>query len=311
MADPSPHHARYHRHHRHHHHHIHAPAPAAHAVANAVVPPTVPTPWWDRMTDAERIIAIIHDGLSSLWTSEIMPQHNAPPLARRAGIEPLAATGAHRLGGLSMFYETGCHPGQEGKAAATVSSGRGDAGGKSYGAYQFNSTTATGAVVKTFLAATEGSPWAAGFIGLDPVLAGAFETEWKRIAAAQPAEFFTAQHKFIERTHYRPVVAKVLKETKVDVDLGGAAVRDVVWSISVQHGRAARLVAASVRALAGQGHPGEKAYDRLLIVDLYARRAKYVTDNGIDNLASILARYKSEEKEALAMLNTVGAGGPP
>ena len=51
----------------------------------------------------------------------------------------------HRLGNLSMKYETGFKPGQEAKACGVVStgligSGRADPGGKSYGAYQLSST---------------------------------------------------------------------------------------------------------------------------------------------------------------------------
>jgi hypothetical protein len=47
---------------------------------------------------------------------------------------------ASRLGNLSMKYETSARPGQEAKAAARVSTGKGDAGGVSYGAYQLSST---------------------------------------------------------------------------------------------------------------------------------------------------------------------------
>ncbi len=318
--------ARSHRVHRHHGHHGHghhghhgqrhraghprhaAPDAPPPRTAHAAAPAGLAGMWWEGLAEAERLVELIHAGWSHLRSNVSGPSHNAPPLTRRIGIEPAAPTPTgHRLGNLSMLYETGCVPGQEAKAAATVSSGRNDPGGKSYGAYQFNSTVATGAVVKIFLAAVEGKPWAAGFVGHDPTVAGPFEVEWKRVAAAQPVEFFEAQHVFIKRTHYDRAMAKVLTATKVDLTTASAAVRDVVWSMSVQHGRAAKIIAAAVEACAGHGNPGERAYDRLLIDTLYDKRIAYVAHL---NLESLNARYKSERAGALKMLDGT-TGGPP
>ena len=120
----------------------------------------------------------------------------------------------HR-GGLSMIYETGYRPGQEAQAAARVSTGRGDRGGVSYGAYQLSSTQGQ---VQRFLR-NEGGPWASRFTGLDPtVRGGAFGGTWTAIAAENPTDFFNAQHAYIERTHYDPVVARVLNQTGVDIN---------------------------------------------------------------------------------------------
>ena len=264
--------------------------------------------WWEGLNEAERLIELVHAGWSRLLANVGGPAHGAPPLTRRIGIEPASTppTG-HRLGNLSMFYETSSRPGQEAQAAATVSSGRNDPGGKSYGAYQFNSTVATGAVVKTFLGA-EGATWATGFAGHDPTVAGPFETEWKRVAAAQPVEFFDAQHVFIKRTHYDTAVAKVLKATKVDLNTASDAVRDVVWSMSVQHGRTAKIIASAIEACAGKGNPGERAYDRLLIDTLYDKRIEYVAHL---HLESLNARYKSERAAALRMLDGTAVGRKP
>ncbi len=146
----------------------------------------------------------------------------------------------HRLGDLSMLYETGFRPGQEAAACAVVSTGlighvRADPGGKSYGAYQLSSTVQGGQQVLAFLKA-DGRAWAPSFAGTDPTRAGRFEAAWKVIAAAHAATFFAAQHDFIQRTHFAVVVAKVRLLTRVDLSRRCAAVTDVIWSMAVQHG---------------------------------------------------------------------------
>jgi hypothetical protein len=281
----------------------HAPAPkTGAAVSHLTAPGDLPGLWWSEIRDeAHKAALLIHAGLPTMITRLIWGDHDIAPQPRRTGTEPSAAAApGHRLGNLSMKYETSCVPGQEGKAAATVSSGVNDAGGKSYGAYQMTSTADSGAVVLKFLK-HEGAIWAAGFAGLDPTVRGGFEVEWKRVAALQPAQFFAAQHAFIERTHYDPVIASVLKTSKVDLSKAGDAVRDVIWSMSVQHGRAAKLANKAVGKVSGLGNPGEKAYDKALINALYDAREAYVDTPALKYL--IKDRYVPERKAALKMLD--------
>ena len=210
----------------------------------------------------------------------------------------------HRLGNLSMKYETGFRPGQEAKACGVVStgligSGRADPGGKSYGAYQLSSTPQAGQQVLAFLRA-DGKPWADRFVGADPMRAGKFEAAWKAVAAAQAEAFFTAQHDYIKRTHFSAVVAKVRKLTRVDCSERGPGVYDVIWSMSVQHGRAAQLIVATVEALRDRFPLTDPGYDRALINALYDRREAFVRALGLTQL--IAGRYVPERRDALAML---------
>ena len=210
----------------------------------------------------------------------------------------------HRLGNLSMKYETGFRPGQEAKACGVVStgligSGRADPGGKSYGAYQLSSTPQAGQQVLAFLRA-DGKPWADRFVGADPMRAGKFEAAWKAVAAAQAEAFFTAQHDYIKRTHFSAVVAKVRKLTRVDCSERGPGVCDVIWSMSVQHGRAAQLIVATVEALRDRFPLTDPGYDRALINALYDRREAFVRALGLTQL--IAGRYVPERRDALAML---------
>ncbi|WP_419815331.1 hypothetical protein [Glacieibacterium sp.] len=204
----------------------------------------------------------------------------------------------HRLGDLSMRFETGFRPGQEALACAVVSTGllgqgSADPGGRSYGAYQLSSTVQAGQQVLAFLKA-EGKPWATLFAGLDPTRAGRFAAAWKVVATSEAAAFFAAQHDFIQRTHFAVVVAKVRLLTRIDLSARCPAVSDVVWSMAVQHGRAAQLVTATIRAL----QPG--VGNRALIDALYDRREIYVRALGLAGL--VKGRYVPERRDALALL---------
>jgi hypothetical protein len=201
------------------------------------------------------------------------------------------------LGSLSRRYEVGnLGPG-------AVSSGHGDHGGVSYGSYQLSSGQGR---VDEFLAA-EGQPWAMRFHGLD---AGspAFSQAWRACAAADPDEFEAAQHRYIERTHYAVQAELVKRESRLDLDSRSAALRDVVWSVAVQHGPASHVVLTALGTLAiGPDSPG---FDAALIAAIYAERNRCRADGtlayfGSSNAAvqdGVARRFSSECREALAML---------
>jgi len=179
---------------------------------------------------------------------------------------PTPTVRAVPLGALSERYESG------GRGPGTVSSGLRDPGGVSYGLYQMASKTGT---VAAFLSA-EGVRWSRDFIGKAPGTP-AFSEQWKAIAARDPGAFAEAQHAFIERTHYRPVVRAVQVQSGLDLDARSAAVRDVCWSCAVQHGGAVKILVQAI-GKAEAGCRREAAdFDRALIEAVYAVRSAYVT----------------------------------
>ena len=201
-----------------------------------------------------------------------------------------------------MVYETGRRPGEESRAAATVSRGVGDKGGLSYGAYQLASSKVAGRQVQTFLDA-EGAPWADRFAGQDAEKAGGdFGATWKSVAAEDPAGFFDAQHAFIARTHYAPVVDETFRKTGLDIGARSNAVQNVVWSMAVQHHRAAHLVTEAIDNLDGEIDPADPGYDRALINELFDVRESYVTRH--NRHSKVARRYLSERNDALDMLET-------
>ena len=249
------------------------------------------------------------DHACDLAEAAVDPPSPAPPRLKRADLSAHPAPSAHRLGSLSEEFESG------GRGPGTVSSGIGDPGGVSYGTYQLASKTGTcGVFVKS-----EGKPWAAKFAGNPPGTA-AFSAAWKAIAAAEPEAFGNAQHAFIERTLYRPTVNAVNDRKGVDLDKRSDAVRDVVWSCAVQHGRAANILIEAIDRVERDTNRADPDYDRKLVEAIYKARIAYVLavagnpklpQAQRNQLVSITKnRYPKELEKARTMLAGAAAPAP-
>ena len=207
-----------------------------------------------------------------------------------------------RIGGLSEQYESG------GRGPGAVSSGAGDPGGVSYGTYQLAGNMNR---PQEFLA-NEGSRWASEFGGARPGTA-AFTAAWRDIAAREPEAFEAAQHDYIQRTHYQVQADQVQTQTGVDVTNRSAALRDVVWSTSVQHGPETQVIARAMTNVQAQGvTPGDgQTYDRALINAIYDERGRrsdsgglaYFSSSSAAVQASVANRFADERRDAVAMLN--------
>lgn len=213
-----------------------------------------------------------------------------------------AGDGDGQLGALSEQYETG------GRGPGTVSSGAGDPGGVSYGTYQLAGNLGR---PQQFLA-NEGRAWAAEFGGTSPG-SEAFTATWKAIAAREPDRFEAAQHAYIQRTHYAVQVQHVNAATGLDLSTRSAALKDVAWSTSVQHGPESQVIVRAMARVEAQGvKPSDgQAYDRALINAVYDERGKrngdgtlaYFTSASARVQTSVANRFASERRDALAMLD--------
>ncbi len=141
------------------------------------------------------------------------------------------------LGRLSSQYETG------GRGSITVSTGVGDAGGVSYGAYQMTSKPNGGNV--TLFVQAEDFPWKAVFIGLAAGSAE-FSNKWKDVVATYKDRFVHIEHEFIKRTHYDPLVEKIKRENNIDITKHSDTLNDVIWSTAVQHGKNSGVVGLAI-----------------------------------------------------------------
>lgn len=146
----------------------------------------------------------------------------------------LKSGAARAVGWMSEKYESG------GRGAATVSTGKGDAGGASYGTHQLSSKRGA---LQSFLSS---SGYGQQFAGMKPGTPE-FTAKWEQVAESDPS-FAGAQHDFIKRTHFEPQM-DALKKSGIDLSGRGEAVREAVWSTSVQFGGPSDLIR---KALAGK-----------------------------------------------------------
>lgn len=222
---------------------------------------------------------------------------NPTPAAKPAAAGALGQALADALGALSAKYETG------GRGPGVVSTGAGDYGGVSYGSYQMASKMG----VPTKFVTQPGFPWLKDFANLVAGTA-AFTAVWKRIAAEQTADFQRAQHEYIKKTHYDPLVAKIRNDDNLDVNTRCRALQDVVWSTAVQHGPGTPIVHRACSSLTCK--QTDANYDELLIRAIYAERGRRKADGNLAYFSKssqgvqtgVANRFKSELQDALKML---------
>lgn len=199
------------------------------------------------------------------------------------------------LGKLSEKYESG------GNGPATVSTGKGDPGGVSYGTYQLASKVgrADEFVARYYPAAFK------GLKGGTPE----FTAKWKELAAKDPKGLRANEHAFIKETHYDPQADKLKADLGLDVATRSAALRDVVWSTAVQHGPKTDVIVAAVKPLL-KGKTIADVTDEAIIRAVYAERGRKTAAGKLarfprvsdDWVPGLTKRFENELRDALEML---------
>jgi len=184
--------------------------------------------------------------------------------------------------------------------ADTVSSGKGDLGGKSYGTYQLAGRGgAKGNEVSKFL---EKSGYGKQFEGLQ-VGTPEFDAKWKEIAKNDP-KFAEAQQSFAKEKYYDPHVKK-LQESGIDLSNRGKAVQEAIMSTSNQYGANSSVIS---QALGGKDL--SKMSDTDIVNAIQNRKAAGVQNDfrssspevqasvakRIERERSMLAKIDSDEK---------------
>lgn len=189
------------------------------------------------------------------------------------------------LGQTSKLFESGKG------GAGTVSSGKGDFGGASYGTYQLSSSRGR---VQEFLKSTK---YGEQFKGLKPGTPE-FNAIWKEVARSDP-EFGAAQHAFIKETHFDPQVEK-LKKAGIDISGRGAAAQDAVWSTAVQFGGKSGLIEC---ALKGKDHASMSDADFVSAIQDYkiANNETLFKRSSPDVRAGTASRAVEEKKRLVAL----------
>ncbi|MGJ7570906.1 hypothetical protein ACSFBX_10265 [Variovorax sp. RB2P76] len=202
--------------------------------------------------------------------------------------------GAARLGSLSSHFESNGKPGAIGFDTN---------GGFSYGEYQIAARTGTLQTFLTFLG-TAFPQYLAPLQNAGGLIAGskgdaAFKNAWRQLAATQSG-FSDAQYTFIKSTHYDVFAKKLLTALGLNLSNRTVALRDVAWSVAVQHGASNQVFA---NALADKDVAAMS--DSEIITAVYAERSKldkYFSSSTQRVKLSLAARFNDERARALAML---------
>lgn len=203
------------------------------------------------------------------------------------------------LGQLSEHYESRGDP-------ACVSSGVGDAGGRSYGKYQFSSALG---VVTNFV------NWLCGYpvpelanYGVVLKAAGAvnspgFIAKWQEIGRIDPGHFGELQRQYTQLQYYDKAAANLLNWYGFDIAGRSLALRNVLWSNAVQHGayygaqifRDAALLAKKVLLEMSDADLIWNIYEVKLTDPSWSSGSPSLRDN-------LRNRWRSERNNALSML---------
>ena len=131
---------------------------------------------------------------------------------------------------------------------------------------------------------------------------------WRQIADAQRDEFQRTQHDFIKRTHFDPLVQKIMRDDGLNILTRSHALQDVIRSTAVQHGSNNNIAHQAIGTLRlPHEDPG---FDRSLIVAIYAERGRknshgdlvHFSGNSADVQRGVAQRFIDEQRDALKML---------
>ena len=226
----------------------------------------------------------------------------APPARPRGGPPPGGGTpgaqpGGTGLGSLSRRYES------DGRGPGTIAHNPGDRSGSSYGTYQISTNTGSMRDFQGYLRSHDPSS--------SEALAGArpgspeFDRAWQGLAERDPQGFERTQHEYIQATHYDPALRRVDQAVPgLDIEQRSPAVREVLWSTSVQHGSAG--AGTVFRRAVGDADPATLS-DDALIQRVYAERgadqgARYFSGSSAAVQRSQMQRFQSEQRAARQIL---------
>ena len=211
------------------------------------------------------------------------------------------------LGDLSAKYESNGNP-------ATVSTGYGDLGGISYGAYQLAS--AEGSVDEFIEWGLEQrgfyNDYARALYNSGDVNSALFIDQWKELGAIDPQGFKAMQYDYIKYAYYDRAVER-LKRNLFDIDKHSDTLKDVLWSRAVQYGDkyGVDLFIEALQFIPGYTEEWNLSYvdhirfDYDLIAGIYRANS---TDEWIspklapDVYEGVYDRMRNEKREALDML---------
>lgn len=198
-----------------------------------------------------------------------------------------------KLGELSAKYESNGEPG-------TISTGIGDIGGKSYGAWQLASNMGSVDKFLNFLKTNNAyyyNELSAAKQADGNTFGTNFDNTWRNIAKNDRNGFLELQRQYIKITYYDVSAASLLKNYNFNIEEHSWALKNVLWSTSVQHGANG---AVNIFKTVGLDRS-----ERDLIIAIYDERSKvdkYFYSSSKEVQAAVKKRFENEKNDALKML---------
>lgn len=190
--------------------------------------------------------------------------------------------GSEELGFIAQEQES------SGGKVTTPGNTKGDPGKGGYGPWQLSATWG----MPAFLKSQWGKSFAPSFGNLRPGTEK-FDDQYRTVEARNPAELRQAQHDYVEHELYRPV-ADFARANGFDLDSQG--IREAVWSIAVQHGKAKDILRNVIAMGRQRGDPND------VIAEIYKQRMNYVgglKSLPLDRKRNELDRYIKESRHNL------------
>lgn len=202
------------------------------------------------------------------------------------------------IGSVSAWFESRSRPG-------TISSGRGDFGGVSYGTYQF-----IGSTLKDYL---KTSKYKNEFNGLN-IYTPEFNAKWAEIAARDPEGFQKDQDEYIKKSHYMPCVRK-LQSIGLYVEGRSDALKAAIFSTAVSMGPGTAFSVIN-NALKSYGISPISATDEEIINAIYDYKAAKIDQHYKSSSYNVREgrrkRAIQEKGMVLSILNSQpGSNQPP
>lgn len=199
----------------------------------------------------------------------------------------------NKLGELSAKYESNGKPG-------TISTGIGDIGGKSYGAWQLASNMGSVDKFISFLK-TKNAFYYKELSSAKKAdgnrFGSIFDDTWRYIAKTNEAGFLELQRIFIKSNYYDVSADMLLRKYNFDINQHSWALQNVLWSTAVQHGAGGAVNIFNTVGL--------DKNDRDLIIAIYDERSnvdKYFYSSSDAVKEAVKNRFRNEKIDALNML---------
>lgn len=211
------------------------------------------------------------------------------------------------LGDLSKKYESNGNP-------SIISSGEGDYGGVSYGMYQLSSTMGS---VDEFIdwgihcGVANYVNYANQLDNCRPINSPQFKAKWRELGDSPYTNFSSMQHDYIKFAYY-DVAVRNLKRALFSIENHSDALKDVVWSASVQYGagEVVELFQSAMEYVPSYTKGWNLSYidalrfDYDLIVGVYETRKQHpwIWNGNPESIKqSLRNRFDNEKRDALVM----------